>query len=89
MEESNHRSGHVLINSLGKYENHGHIKKLKTCKMLIELMEKEIVPDSDYLRESVLRISLNEKYKEKVRNKIKKDKNKIWYHNPNKGVRRR
>lgn len=51
-------------------------------------MDKGQVPDSDYLRETVLRISLDTKYRDRVRNKIEKDKNKQLYFNPNKGVRR-
>ena len=89
VEEAKFRKrGHVIINSKGEYDNHSHIRKLGTCKMLLGLMEDKIVPDSDYLRESVLRLSLDEQYKQKIRNKIKKDKNRTWYHNPNKGIRR-
>lgn len=50
-------------------------------------MDKKIVPDSSYLRETVLRVSLDNKYKDKVKHKIKKDKDRQVYINVNKGVR--
>lgn len=81
------KRGHTIINTKGNREHHGHIKYLDTCEMLLKLMDKEIVPDSSYLRGTVLRISLNDKYKEKVLNKIDKDKSRQYYFNPNKGVR--
>lgn len=83
------KRGHVLINMNGEYKNHGHLKKAKTAKMVIKLMKKRQVPRSDYLRETVLRVSLDEKYKAKVRNKIKRDKNRTYYININKGVVRK
>lgn len=86
--EDDHRQGHIIINTKGKYSNHGHVKYLNSCKKLLRLMDKGQVPDSDYLRETVLRISLDTKYRDRVRNKIEKDKNKQLYFNPNKGVRR-
>lgn len=52
-------------------------------------MDENIVPDSKYLRETVLRISLDDKYKEKVKNKIDKDRNKQQYININKGIKNR
>lgn len=81
-------SGHVLINMNGKYENHGHIKKAKTAKMLIRLMKKKRVPNSQYLRGTVLRVSLDDTYKSKVLHKIEKDKNRQYYININKGIKR-
>lgn len=49
-------------------------------------MERQTVPKSNYLRESVLRISTDKKYKEKVRIKVEKDAQKKMYININKGV---
>lgn len=83
------KRGHTIMNMNGTFsDNHGHVKKLGTAKLLIGLMEKEIVPDSSYLRETAKRISLNERYIEKVKHKIEKDKNNQQYFNPNKGVRK-
>lgn len=84
------RRGHVIINTNGIFsDNHGHVKKLSTCEMLIKLIHKEVVPDSDYLRKTALRISLNQKYKEKILNKIAKDGNRQYYFNPSKGMVRK
>ena len=81
------RDGYILCNNHGEYKNHGHLKQFKTCMLLIRLMENNIVPDSPYLRESVLRISTDEKYLTKVQVKMRKSKNK--YININKGVQRK
>ena len=78
-------SGCVLINKKGKYKNHGHFRKKETCFLMIKLMEKKEVPKSSYLRESALRISLDEKYKKNIQIKIKKDSNKKYYTNIQKG----
>lgn len=87
--EDDYRAGeHIIINTKGVYENHGHVKYLNTCKRLIYWMEHRIVPNSSYLRESALRLSLDKKYKDKIRHKIEKDKQKPKYININKGVRR-
>lgn len=81
------KGSYILCNNLGTYENHGHFKKYDTCLLVIKLMEKNIVPDSSYLRESVLRISTDENYLEKVR--VKLDKGTKKYININKGVKRK
>lgn len=81
--------GYILINTRGEYENHGHIKKLNTAKSIIWLMKKKTVPRSDYLRGTVLRVSLDRDYKQKVLNKIQKDKEKGFYININKGIKRK
>lgn len=81
------RDGYILCNNHGEYKNHGHLKKFQTCMLLIRLMENNIVPDSSYLRESVLRISIDEKYLTKVRTKMSKSKKK--YINVNKGIQRK
>lgn len=79
---------YVLINLKGEYENHGHLKKLSTCLMLIKLMKNNIVPKSKYLQYAVLRISLDEKYKENVSIKQDKNRNRMLYININKGVKK-
>lgn len=83
------KKDHVLINMNGKYENHGHVKKLKTAKMLIKLMKTNKVPHSAYLRETVLRVSLDESYRNKVLHKIEKDKQNPKFIKVNKGVVRK
>lgn len=85
--EDDYKDGHIIINTLGKYENHGHLKRLKTAKLVIKLMKNQIIPDSDYLKGTILRISLNEKYKDRIRNKMLKNKEKTHYININKGVK--
>lgn len=77
----------ILRNNLGEYENHGHFKKFSTCMLLIRLMENDIVPESNYLRKAVLRISIDDKYLEKVQIKMNKQKKK--YININKGIIRK
>ena len=79
---------YVLINLKGVQENHGHLKKLNTCHMLIRLMRKGTVPKSKYLQDAVLRISTDEKYKELVLLKQAKDKDKQFYRNINKGIKK-
>lgn len=80
------KRGHVVINTKGNYGNHGHIKRYETAKMFIRLMDKKQIPRSDYLRKTVLRVSLDERYKDDVRRKIEKDRDKQRYFNPSKGV---
>lgn len=81
------KKDYILINKKGEYENHGHFKKESTCHLLIKLINRNIVPHSHYLRQAVLRICTSDKYKDKVKRKIKKDKDKQVYFNSNKGVR--
>ena len=77
--------GYVVSNTSGSYANHGHFKQLKTCYTIIKLMQKRTVPKSKYLRGSVLRISTDKYYIDKVQRKIEKDKDRIYYFNPSKG----
>ncbi len=74
-------SGYIVSNTKGEYKNHGHFKRLKTCYTIIRIMDKKQVPRSNYLKGSVLRISTDRRYKEKVRRKMRKDKNKQTYIN--------
>lgn len=87
IEEENNR-GVVLINTEGKYRNHGHLKTLKTAKMMINLIERQIVPDSNYLRGTALRVSLDEDYKDKILRRIERDRDKQYYINVNKGIKK-
>lgn len=74
-------NGFIVSNTKGEYKNHGHFKRLKTCYTIIRIIGKKQVPRSKYLKGSVLRISTDEKYKERVRHKMRKDKNKQVYIN--------
>ncbi len=84
--EEEHSRGVVLINAKGIYRNHGHLKKLSTAIMMIDLIERKIIPKSDYLRGTAFRVSLDDNYKVKVQRKIDKDKSKQKFININKGV---
>lgn len=88
--EDDYKPGHhIIINTKGKYENHGHVKHLGSCKKLLKLMDKKTVPHSTYLRGTVLRISLDEKYKQTVLHKIEKDSQKPKFIRIQKGLVRR
>ena len=67
-------NGFIVSNVKCEYKNHGHFKRLKTCYTIIRIIEKKQVPRSKYLKGSVLRISTDEKYKERVKRKMRKDK---------------
>lgn len=77
----------TVVNINGAYENHTHLKRMSTARMLIKLMKKKVVPKSEYLRESVKRCTLDERYIKDIDNKIAKDKNKQNYHNVGGGKR--
>jgi hypothetical protein len=78
--------GYVLINTIGEYKSHGHLKSLHIAKKVIKMMKKGTVPDSDYLRGTVLRVSTDKAYIDKVNQKIIKDRNKLGFININKGL---
>ena len=77
--------GFVLINTEGERENHAHLKKQSTCHLLIRLIGKKIVPRSEYLRGSCLRLTTDEDYRNKILQKCEKDREKPVYFNANKG----
>lgn len=81
-----HHNHYVLINTKGKRENHTHLNAVKTCEMLVGLVCRKTVPTSDYLKESARRISRDEKYCKKIKNKIEKDKNKQGFYKVNNGI---
>ena len=80
---------YIVKNVKGEYSNHGHFRRLKTCYLIIKLMQKRQVPRSKYLRQSVIRISIDINYVNKVKRKIEKDRNKQRYCNSQKGVRKK
>lgn len=69
-----------------EYEKHGHFIKRRTAENIIRMITRKIIPKSCFLRESVIRLSTDEKYIETVSNKIEKDKQKPKFININKGV---
>lgn len=79
---------YIVINTNGKYENHGHFKKLSTCYVIIRLMKRKTIPNKPFMLEAARRITIDEKYKEVLTNKQKKNKQRQYYFNPNKGVRK-
>ena len=78
---------YIVKNEKGKYKNHGHFRRLKTCYLIIKLIQTQQVPKSRYLRESVIRIVTDIDYTNKVKRKIEKDRNRQYYFNSQKGVR--
>ena len=78
---------YIVKNVKGEHSNHGHFKRLKTCYLIIKLMQKRQVPRSKYLRGAAIRISTDKDYVNKVKRKIEKDKDKQKYINVNKGCR--
>lgn len=79
---------YTVINTKGNYQNHCHVDRYSTAQMLCRLIKNQRVPDSDYLRESAKRVSIDWKYIEKIENKIEKDRDKKYYININKGVKK-
>ncbi len=80
--------GYIVKNNKGKYENHGHFKKIDTCYTLIRLMQKKTIPRSAYLLEAARRITTDAKYKQILELKQLKNKQRQRYFNPSKGVRK-
>lgn len=80
--------GYIVKNNKGKYENHGHFKKVDTCYTLIRLMQKKTIPRSTYLLEAARRITTDTKYKQTLELKQLKNKQRQGYFNPSKGMRK-
>jgi hypothetical protein len=79
---------YVVVNTNGEHENHGHFKKLSTCYTIIKLIQKKTIPKSDYLLEAAKRITTDAKYKQTLELKQEKNKQRQYYFNSNKGVRK-
>lgn len=82
------KDDYIVKNNKGKYENHGHFKKVDTCYTLIRLMQKKTIPRSTYLLEAARRITIDAKYKQTLELKQLKNKQRQRYFNPSKGVRK-
>jgi len=72
---------YTLINCKGDYNNHCHVDKKSTAELLKRLVQNKRVPRSSYLRQSAIRLTTDTRYKENIKIKINKDKNKQKYTN--------
>ena len=79
---------YIVVNTKGKHENHGHFKKLSTCYVIIRLMQRRVIPKKSFMIEAARRITTDMKYKQILTIKQQKNKQRQYYFNPNKGVRR-
>ena len=69
-------------------DEHTHIKTEQTCIDFIDMIYRNKVPDSPYLRESILRVCRDKKLIEMVHHKIEKDKQKPKFIKVQKGVKK-
>jgi len=79
---------YIVVNTNGKYENHGHFKKLSTCYVIIRLLQRKTIPNKPFMIEAARRITTDPTYKKVLTTKQKKNKRRQRYFNSNKGVRR-
>lgn len=79
---------YIVVNTNGKYENHGHFKKLSTCYVIIRLLQRKTIPNKPFMIEAARRITTDSAYKKALTIKQKKNKQRQRYFNSNKGVRR-
>jgi len=79
---------YIVVNTNGKYKNHGHFKKLSTCYVIIRLLQRKIIPNKPFMIEAVRRITTDPAYREALTIKQNKNKQRQFYINSNKGVRK-
>lgn len=79
---------YIVVNTEGNYKNHGHFKKLSTCYVIIRLLQRKTIPNKPFMIEAARRITTDSKYREALTTKQKKNKQRQYYFNSNKGVRR-
>jgi hypothetical protein len=85
---SNNKKGYIIHNTRLNFDNHHtHINNYNTCKFIINLCIHKTVPDhlSDYLLVSILRLTDDQNYKNKIHKLLEKSnegKNKA-YNNSN------
>lgn len=73
------KNGYIVINTKKTFDNgHTHFKNLEASKKLIHLAIHKKIPktNSDYFLESLIRISNDEKYINKIKELIEVRKNK-------------
>lgn len=80
---------YIVVNTEGNYENHGHFKKLSTCYVIIRLLQKKTIPNKPFMIEAARRLTTDSKYREVLTTKQKKNKQRQYYFNSNKGVRKK
>jgi len=80
---------YIVVNTNGKYENHGHFKKLSTCYVIIRLLQRKTIPNKPFMIEAAKRITTDSVYREALTIKQKKNKQRQYYFNSNRGVRKR
>lgn len=86
---------YILMNKRKKFKDgHTHIRNYKTAKWLAELYRHKRIPrdlHSTYLLESLIRISDDPEYTEKIKSLIetRKRKSKPYYINVQKGKRKK
>ena len=65
---------YIVVNTNGKYENHGHFKKLSTCYVIIRLLQRKTIPNKPFMIEAAKRITTDSTYREALTIKQKKNK---------------
>ncbi len=80
------KNSYIVINTKGEYKNHSHFKKLSTCYVIIRLVKNKTIPNKPFMIQAAKRLTLDIKYKEKLKNKQIKNKEKQYYYNINKRV---
>ena len=66
----------TIVNVDGSRKHHGHVRKMGTAQMLVRLMKRKEVPNSPYLRETVKRVTLDQRYIERIDREIAKNMGK-------------
>ena len=79
---------YIIVNTNGKYENHGHFKKLSTCFVLIRLLQRKTIPNKPFMIEAARRLTTDDTYKQVLSKKQQKNRQRQYYFNSNKGVRK-
>ena len=73
------KDGYIVHNSACEFSgHHSHIKNFHTCTYIIDLCVHKTVPHhlSDYLLESILRLSNDRCYQRKIEEKLEENKKK-------------
>jgi hypothetical protein len=83
------KDDYIVKNNKGKHENHGHFKKLSTCYVIIRLLQRKTIPNKPFMIEAARRMTTDSAYREALTIKQKKNKQRQYYFNSNKGVRKR
>jgi hypothetical protein len=73
--------GYIVIRVNGSYEQHAHVSSMNGARLLINIIHKGMLPESDYLKTSCRRLLTDIEY-----SKLRRKKQR--YVNVNKCVRR-